>query len=83
MFTPYSPVVERVVRRLYDTLGERERRLYAAAEALKLGRGSLVYLTRLLDCDAKTIRRGQRELDQPSPLPPGRSRKKGAAEHRS
>ena len=83
MFTPFPLTVELVVRQLYDSLGERERRLYAAAEALKLGRGGLTYLARLLDCDEKTIRRGKRELDQPSPLPPGRSRKKGAAEPRS
>lgn len=83
MFPPFPLTVERAVRQLYDSLGERERRLYAAAEALKLGRGGAAYLARLLDCDEKTIRRGKRELDHPSPLPPGRSRKKGAAERRS
>jgi DeoR/GlpR family transcriptional regulator of sugar metabolism len=44
-----------------------------------LGRGGLVYLARLFDCDQKTIRRGIRELQRQPSLPPGRSRKKGAA----
>lgn len=43
---------------LYCSLGERERRLYAAAEAIKLGHGGVAYLCRVLDCDEKTIRRG-------------------------
>jgi hypothetical protein len=46
-------------------------------EASKLGRGGVVYISQLLGCDAKTIRRGERELDDPPALPPGRIRKKG------
>ena len=76
----YSPEVEEGMRQLYRSLGERERRLYAAAEAIKLGRGGVSYLCHLLDCDEKTIRRGRRDLCQQPQLPPGRSRKKGAAE---
>ena len=79
MLTPYPEAVERMLRSCYDTLGERERRLYAAAEAIKLPHGGVTYLARLFDCDPKTIRRGCRELQQLSTLPPGRSRKKGAA----
>jgi hypothetical protein len=75
----YSPEVEAAMRQLYCSLGERERRWYAAAEAIKLGRGGVAYLSRLLDCDEKTIRRGRRELRQQPQLPPGRSREKGAA----
>jgi hypothetical protein len=78
MITPYPPSTEQAMRRLFDSLGERERRLYAAAEALKLGRGGLAYLTRRFACDPKTIRRGLHELRQPPTLLPGRSRKKGA-----
>jgi hypothetical protein len=76
----YAPVVEAAMVRLFLSLGERERRLYAAAEAIKLGRGGVTYLARLLICDEKTIRRGRRELREGSGLPPGRSRKKGAGE---
>ena len=78
MKATYSPTTEEAMRCLFDSLNERERRLYAAAEAVKLGRGGLLYLTHLFDCDPKTIRRGIRELRQPFCLSPGRSRKKGA-----
>jgi hypothetical protein len=79
MITPYPSATEAAMRRLFDSLSERERRLYAATEAQKLGHGGLAYLATLFDCDKKTIRRGIRELKQPSSLSPGRSRKKGAA----
>jgi hypothetical protein len=82
MIAPYPPATEEAMCRLFLSLGERERRLYAAAEAIKLGRGGLVYLATLFGCDPKTIRRGLRELPQPPALAPGRSRKKGAAEQR-
>jgi hypothetical protein len=78
MKTAYSPSTEEAMRHLFDSLNERDRRLYAAAEAVKLGRGSLLYLTHVFDCDPKTIRRGVHELQQQSCFSPGRSRKKGA-----
>lgn len=80
MLTAYAPTIEDVMRRVFESLNERDRRLYAATEALKLGRGGLLYLTRLFGCDPKTIRRGLRELEQEAWLPPGCSRKKGAAD---
>lgn len=79
MLEPYSPATESAMRRLFDSLSERQRRLYAATETQKLGHGGLTYLARLFECDPKTIRRGIRELNQPSSLAPGQSRKKGAA----
>ena len=78
MERPYPPDVEEAMRDFFDTLPEYQRRRYAAIEAIKLGRGAFRYLARVLDCDEKTIRRGRRELCRPDPLPPGRSRKKGA-----
>jgi hypothetical protein len=78
MKAAYSPTTEEAMRHLFDSLNERDRRFYAAAEAVKLGRGGLLYLTHLFDCDPKTIRRGMRERQQLSCLSPGRSRKKGA-----
>ena len=78
----YPPQVEEAMHTFFRSLSERERRLYAAVEAAKLGRGGLAYLAGVFGCDEKTIRRGRRELAQPSTAdspPPGRSRKKGAA----
>ena len=74
----YQPEVEGAMRAFFKALPERQRRLYAAVEAAKLGHGAVRYLARVLDCDEKTIRRGQREMIEPFSLPPGRSRKKGA-----
>jgi hypothetical protein len=79
MITFYPPATEVAMRQLFNSLGERERRLYAGAEILKLPHGGLRYLARLFDCDPKTIRRGIRELEQGWSLAPGRSRKKGGA----
>lgn len=73
----YSADVERQMRELYGSLSEKDRRRYAAVEASKLGYGGRIYVARLLGCDEKTIRRGGRELDDPSSLPDGRIRKKG------
>lgn len=77
----YSLAVEQAMHTLFLSLAERERRHYAAVEAAKLGHGGIRYLARVLGCDVKTIRRGIKELSEPSILPPGRSRKKGAAEN--
>ena len=77
MLTVYSPSTEDAMRRVFHSLSERDRRLYAAAEALKLERGGLLYLTRLFGCDPKTIHQGQRDLDNLPDVPPERSRKKG------
>jgi DeoR/GlpR family transcriptional regulator of sugar metabolism len=77
----YSTEVERATRALFDSLSERDRRLYAAAEALKLGHGGVCYLASLFGCSERTIRRGIRELaDLPRPLD-GRIRRKGGAEN--
>jgi hypothetical protein len=83
MITPLPSSTEEALRRVFESLGERERRLFAGAEALQLGRGSLVYLAQLFGCDKKTIRCGMRELQQGPSLSPGQSRKKGADEKRA
>lgn len=79
MVVTYSPEIETAMLTLFNSLGERERRLYAGTEALKLGHGGVAYLATLFGCSENTIRRGREELRQPQTLPPGRSRKKGAA----
>jgi len=80
MFANYPLDVEHTMQRVFRSLAERDRRLYAAVEAYKLGRGGIAYIAQLFGCDRKTIRRGLHELEQPLSLPPGRSRKKGGAE---
>jgi hypothetical protein len=71
--------IERSMRALFASLSERDRRLYAATEALKLGHGGIAYLASVLGCSERTIRRGILQLGRlPQPLD-GRVRKKGAA----
>jgi hypothetical protein len=75
---PCSPEIEHAMRMFHDSLSEKDRRRYAAIEAVKLGHGGTEYISTLLGCDPKTSRQGQRDLDQ---LPDGlddRVRKKGA-----
>ena len=77
-FTPYSAEIELFMQQLYASLSERDRRRYAAVEAIKLGHGGIVYLSHLFGCSERTIRSGIAELYDPPLLPVGRTRKKGA-----
>jgi hypothetical protein len=67
------------MQQVFHSLAERDRRVYAAVEAAKLGYGGIGYIAQLFGCDRKTIRRGLQELAQPPLLPAGQSRKKGVA----
>jgi len=73
----YKPVVERMMKRLFDSLGENDRRRYAAVEAAKLGHGGIEYIAQILQCDPKTIRRGLDELAGADDFDTNRARKKG------
>jgi hypothetical protein len=75
----YAPEVERQMTRFFESLGENDRRRYAAIEATKLGHGGIEYIAGLLACDPKTIRQGQAELEGTDDLNTGRVRKKGVA----
>ncbi len=63
----------------YSRLSEKDRRHYAALESLKLGRGGITYISKVLGVDRKTILQGRTELteDLENPIPPGRQRKAG------
>jgi hypothetical protein len=74
----YAPEIEQLMKRLFDSLGEKDRRRYAAVEAMKLGHGGVEYVAQLLGCDPKTIRQGQSEFEGTDDLNSGRVRKKGA-----
>jgi hypothetical protein len=80
---PYPAEVEEAMQVMYRSLRENDRRRYAAIEAAKLGHGGTDSIAALLDCDPKTIRRGQSDLEQLRALPlediaPGeRVRKRG------
>jgi hypothetical protein len=73
----YSEDVERKMKQLFGWLSEKDRRRYAAIEALKLGHGGIEYIAQLVQCDPKTIRQGMQDLDQPADPAAERIRKKG------
>ena len=75
----YSAEMERQMKWFHQSLSEQDRRRYAAVEAEKLGFGGIEYVSRLLGCDAKTIRQGREDLQQPADPVPDRVRKKGVA----
>ena len=74
---PYSTKVEQQMLRLYCSLNERDRRRYAGIEAEKLGHGGLGYISKLFECDPRTIRHGMAELEQEDALISKNQRKKG------
>jgi len=75
--SPYSIDMENLIRETYSQLSELEKRTYAAVESLKLPRGGISYISKLLGCSRNTIRRGIEELKNPAIKPQNRIREKG------
>lgn len=63
----------------YSRLSEKDRRRYAALESLKLGRGGITYIGKVLGVDRKTILFGRREFEEEwtHPIPFDKQRKAG------
>jgi hypothetical protein len=74
----YPVETERMMKRFFQWLSEKDRRRYAAVETAKLGHGGVEYIARVLGCDPQTIQQGREELAQPEDPAAGRVRKKGA-----
>lgn len=62
MVSRYSSDQETYMRRFFSNLNERDRRHYAALEAIRLGHGGIEYISAVLSIDPKTIRTGIPEL---------------------
>ena len=84
----YGPEIERQLRQYYQSLSEKDRRRYAAVEAIKLGHGGTRYIAHVLGCDPQTVKDGMRELKQLPDDPagdrvrkPGGGRKKAEDKH--
>lgn len=73
----YAPEIEQQMKTVYDSLSEKDRRIYAAIEAQKFPRGGSTYIAEILGCARKTIRRGLKELKDPRTLPKDRIRRQG------
>ena len=60
----YESSLEAQMRKFYATLSEKDKRRYAAVEAMKLGHGGIGYIAKLLGCSIKTISRGIKEVTE-------------------
>lgn len=84
----YTPAIEQLLRQYYQSLSEKDRRRFAAVEAIKLGHGGIRYIANVLGCDPHTVKEGMREIEQ-LPADPaehrvrksGGGRKKTEAKH--
>jgi DDE family transposase len=81
-----AAVMESLVRR-YDAikphLTERQRRIWLGSEARELGSGGVGIVADAVAVSPDTVRRGRTELDDPQPLPVGRSRARGGGRKRA
>jgi hypothetical protein len=64
MVSFYDSITEGYMRLFYDNLSEKDKRHYAAVEALKLGHGGITYISNLFDTSIKTIQRGIDDLQK-------------------
>lgn len=71
------------MQRSYQSLSEKDRRRYAAIEAVKLGYGGLAYISRLLGCHYETLQLGLKELQDETVLNEERIRHSGGGRKRS
>ena len=51
--SPYGTAIEEQMQRYYQSLSEKDRRRYAAIEAVKLGHGGISYINRVLGCSRR------------------------------
>jgi hypothetical protein len=81
MMSPYSKQTELLMVVHYSHLSERDRRHYAAIEAVKLARGGTSYISKLLGISRTTIISATRQLEQAvasgGPMLVNRQRKAG------
>jgi hypothetical protein len=74
--------IRRKWRQVGNSLGEREARLWAAAEAKVAGAGGVSMVARATGMSRTRIRRGLRELEAGTELAPGRARRPGGGRKR-
>ena len=74
----YETEIEGEMRGFFETLTEKDKRQYAAIEALKIGYGGQRYMANVLGISTKTIQRGQAEIESGNRPPADRIRREGA-----
>ena len=74
---PYTEEIEQLMKALFSTLNERDRRRYAAVEAKKSPWGGIDYIADLLGIDSRTISQGLTDLKESQDAVSDRIRKQG------
>lgn len=69
--------------RIKSHLNERQRRVWLGSEASELGPGGVRIVADAVGVSPDTVRRGRSELEDPEPLPVGRSRGPGGGRKRA
>jgi hypothetical protein len=77
MIAPYPAPIEAQMQRYYQSLSEKDRRRYAAVEAVKLEYGGQAYIRRLFRCHHETLALGLKELKDTTALQQARIRQPG------
>lgn len=77
----YKDAVEDKMLGFYLSLNEKDRRHYAAVEAIKFGHGGVSYISELFGCTRKTIYDGIREIEENDFLDETQIRRSGAGRH--
>ncbi len=80
---PYDTIAELHMMTFFKSLSEKDKRHYAATEALKLPHGGITYISELFGCDRKTIGRGIKELKNPEQIVKDGIRKQGGGRKQS
>lgn len=78
--TRYNQEIERRMCVYFSQLNEKDRRCYAAMEALKLGYGGQKYIMELFGISDHVVRNGVLEIQNPellAEIPKGKIRRKG------
>jgi hypothetical protein len=60
----YPAEIEAEMKKFHQTLSEKDKRRYAAVEAMKLGHGGIGYIAQVLGCDRNTVREGMKDLQR-------------------
>jgi hypothetical protein len=80
MLSEYTDKTKMLMQLHYSRLSEKDRRHYAAVEALKLPWGGTSYISKVLGVDRNTIIQGKKELLEAAgdaQIPPHRQRRPG------
>ena len=58
----YPVEIEAAMKKFHQTRSGKDKRRYAAVEALKLGHGGIRYIAQVLGCDRNTVSEGIKDL---------------------